>query len=219
MKFKRKPAKISAPMFSQRQGKWSAEEHEKMFIYVRDHRKELIDHFEANLSGGPKKNKSQFFKRMASFIETKNEKQCKSRYQKQEQVLLKALKLPEHLMSSIEKRCKPISKPCARKKQSSAQPTEDVNSVEKNNDDRSEVSIHTYQELRTTLSVNFLPRIQNDIIKHQMEKFLNNLPQEAENYEELPSLNLNSLSMILPQFNLSVANIKEKESSFLDDIV
>ena len=218
MRFKSRSDKLSAPVISQRHGKWLPEEHERMFAFLKDHRDDLVDYLEVNLEGSVKRNKRQFFTKMAAFIKTKTDKQCKSRYQKQELALLRALDIPQDLLASFQQKRSKESVPRPKKKRASLQTTEeDANSIKSPVVEKSAISIHTYDDLKTTLSVNFLPRIQNDVIRLQMERFLRGLSNESEGSDDLPSLNMNSLSIILPQFGLSFGNFKDRDSSFLDE--
>jgi len=221
MKFKSTEKNLIAPPVGRRQGLWTSEEHEKMFKFLQMNKQNLIDHLRINLIDGTRRNKRQFFINMAEFISTKDEKQCKSRYQKQERSFLKALKLPQQLLERFEEKRKTKVETKAETKErrhlKSAQTTEDAESVDKLDDSKSQISIHTYDDLRASLSMNFLPRIQNEILKHQMEKFLRGLSNEDQIPDDLPSLNLNSLSIILPQFGLSTSNYRDKDCSFIDE--
>lgn len=205
------------PEVGQRKGKWNDLEHKMMFIFIQKHKQDLVDYLKVNLQDNQRKNKRQFFNKMAAFIKTKDEKQCKSRYQKQEINLLEAANIPLNLLSTLKQRRLKGSRPSKSQKRLSIMTTEVTNSEDKPKHDRSGLSIHTYEDLKATLNNHFLPRIQNDVIKNQMERLLQVIPTETEPNEELSSFNLNSVSIILPQFGISLGSINDKASSFLDD--
>ena len=208
------------PVVGKRISKWTDEEHEKMFIFLKIHRSELIEHFKANISDLNWRNRKKFFISMASFIATKTAEQCKSRFQKQEFRLLKALKIPKELMDSFEikKKIRSGSK-ITSEHQASAQFTDDNESIMKSDDQTAQITINTYADLKMSLCLNFLPRIQNEMIKQQIENFIELLPTSSEQCDELPSFNINSLSNIHPQLTNSFQNFKERDYDFFDESI
>lgn len=83
---------------NQRLGKWSDAEHNLMLRFVRMHKKQILTCMQALLKNNVKRLKGHFFKKMAKFIGSKSEIQCKSRYQKQEVALLQSLDVPPRIL-------------------------------------------------------------------------------------------------------------------------
>lgn len=216
MKFKSQEDKLSTPDLGQRHRQWNQEEHDKMFSFLKKHRDNIIKHMKINIDG-TRINRRQFFTNMAALIETKDERQCKSRYQKKEMIFLKALDVPEELIKTFKKLRAVGSTSHTQKRKVLLEDCKPISKEKKSKKYLSSESIYTYEDLRTTLSLNFLPRIQNDVIRGQIEKFLEALPNMPTDAEELPSFNLNSISIIQPQFSVSMDAFKERAPSFLND--
>lgn len=216
MKSKAGLTKYQAPEFGRRQRKWTEGEHERMFDFLRKHRREIIKQLESCIKG-VKTNKRQFFTAMAAFLESKDEKQCKSRYQKKEPELLKALKVPHNLLEACDKHEKPITKPVKDKKPVQKEAPLASSRLEKTKGEISSLSIRTFQDLKSSLNNWFIPRIRNESIRTQMERFLVALPTESDPKIDLPSFNLNSISIIQQQLNDSIYSIKNHLSELLDD--
>lgn len=92
------PRSSKATEKPKRAGMWTQEEHNKMVTYVLVHREEIIENATFNISNKTKRNRVRFFKEMSNFIGTKNEVQCKSRFQKKELVMLEAINMPKKLL-------------------------------------------------------------------------------------------------------------------------
>lgn len=191
-----------------RQGKWSEAEHQKMFTFVKNHKKDIIEYLESNLIDKVRCNKRCFFIKMSKFIQTKTETQCKSRYQKQELKLLHSIKIPARLISKFEQSHGMQAIAAEHSEQIlSAQPTEATMAESRLETSKSaNYSIYTFKELREVLQHDFMPQIQNPTIKTQMEKFISVLPDDMDNCDEMPSFGQNSISALFPQINMSFVN-------------
>ena len=82
------------------QNVWTKEEHTQMLLFMDQNRTLLEENIRRNIERCGRSNKAQFFVRMASVIGTKTDKQCKSRYQKKERVLLTELDFEPQLVDT-----------------------------------------------------------------------------------------------------------------------
>ena len=205
------------PPIGYRQGKWSEAEHRLMCRFVRSHRKEIIDYLKNNLIHNIRSNKRNFFVRMAVFIQTKDERQCKSRFQKQEMNLMRALRLPKRLMERLERLRGPAI-PLNRNPLMSTPPTDTPLTDDQADLDKSESSsIYTLRELKEILWSDLMPKILDDPLKSHVERFIRSVPSDPIEINEIPSFNLNVASLLPWQVNVSYMSMRNQADSFFEE--
>lgn len=195
---------------------WTQEEHHKMYLYMEEHRQDIIEHIQNNIDHETRINKSNFFVQMSKFIGTKSDRQCKSRYQKKEGVLLKALELPEKLIEKYIKAKKAKAKVHNWKKRVSIQSTQVCNSIVKQ-DELSFASIVTFSDLKAMILNDCLPKVQNQTVKNYLEAFIHNLPLDDETIGDIPSFDLHSLIQIQPRMGFSSELIQDPDMIYFED--
>lgn len=218
--------KYTLPSLGKRNRDWTLHEHALMFKFLQKRRDSLLDHFAHNLEFS-QRNKRNFFNDMACFIGTKNDKQCKSRYQKRELEFLKALKFPQSILDSLACHWALGKRP--RKLRATSEPQTDAGSVEEQpaktkppvqsvqSDNLTQEHqaldelfaapqskpvvaepIRNYDDLRRVIYTSFITRIENENIRAQMEKFLQKLPASDEFVEDVSSLHAYSINGVMP---------------------
>ena len=215
-----KRQKNIAPPVGFRQGKWSELEHRAMFTFVKSRRANIIGYLQDNLVNNVRSNKRMFFIDMAEAIKTKSDRQCKSRYQKQELLLMRALNLPAHLMEKFQtQRNKPAFSPESVKKLMEFNPTETTITSEQAlpTDESQHASIYTFRELREALHSELIPQIPNQSIRTEIEHFISILPVDESEPAEMPSFCHNSISLIMSHINVSFINRGIKADSFFEE--
>ena len=219
MRSSRRIKKLKAPATLIRQGKWSDDEHFLMFAFVKSRREEIIEYLEANFIRREKSNKRMFFSAMAASIKTKTDKQCKSRYQKQELSFMQNIDLPQHLLQHLlTRKGKSVVSDKNSKQASRTYPTETtllqsapiVSMYEQD-------SIYTFKDLRDMLFSDIVPQLQHHSLKSTMEKFIENLPGDLSACGEPASMCHNSISMLLPAINISLINSGNRVNSFFEE--
>ena len=210
MKTKTSTYPFRCPGHGVRLSLWSQHEHETMFQFLVDKKDELIDHINAVISSPLRYNKSHFFVGMASYVRTKNEKQCKSRYQKKEKVLLEALDIPAETLRAYYSARK-LKHKLVKSGKTTMQMTKSTETVSRRPKDINYRPINTYFELRTALEQEIMPRIKNEVIRKQMQKFIDSLPTDGGAVGVLPSLNMSSISQILPRQGIQIKKMEIKQ--------
>ena len=219
MSSRKRISKLSIPAVGSRQGKWSESEHRAMFVFVQRHRSDIAEYMQSNLIDKVRCNKRAFFTNMAAHIGSKTDVQCKSRYQKQEAALLRALDLPAHLMKAFE-RSRPKTFAAVERpvKVFGSHATETTLEEDRVCTDAShQQSIHSAKELRQALSAEIVPQLRNQSLISQMEHLISILPDEGSRCGELPSFCQNSISLILPQISSSYFVCGVKADSFFEE--
>ena len=169
---------------------WADMENEKMVQFIDLNRQHLIGHIEENNELQNKTNRNQFFIMMSKFIGSKTRAQCKSRYQKKETQLLKRLKFPSDLLNKYFERKNKNKKP-RKAKHTSTESSRTSDSIIKP-DECSLSSIKTFSDLKQFILSDCVPKIKNNVVKVQLEYFLENLPIENNLNEELSVCNFPS---------------------------
>lgn len=217
MRKSKRLGKMVLPPLGFRLGKWSEEEHELMFRFVKSQRKELISYLKSNLIDRVRCNKKYFFSRMAAFIKTKTDRQCKSRFQKQELRLMRALRLPHKLLDSLEQLRGRIvvlqDNPMMSTPRTDAPLTDDK--VDLN---RSEApSINTLKALTDVMRSDLMPKIPNDPLRSFTERFIRSVPSDLREISEFPSHFFHFTGQIPWQINISSASARNRPDSFFED--
>lgn len=151
-------------------------------------RDSIVSHIIINIKKHTRTNKSHFFVHMSRFIGTKTDKQCKSRYQKKESQLLIEINVPVAVVENYlqTKQVKIDTK--VAKKRVSMQSTETYNSIIKQNEP-SFTFINSFSELKAVIANDFMPRVQNEVIKAHLENLLHTLPFDDLSIVHLPAVN------------------------------
>ena len=219
MRVRKRVSKLNMPLVGSRQGKWTESEHCAMFRFVEYYRDCIVEYMESNLIKKVRSNKRAFFTNMAAYIGSKTDVQCKSRYQKQEVSLLRALDLPDHLLKAFYK-SRSMTLATAKKVEHvlSSYATETTLEEEKVCTDASQhESIQSGGELKNALSGDFVPQLKNQSLITQMEHLISILPDEVPRYSDVPSFCQNSISLILPQMSASYFISGVKADSFFEE--
>lgn len=216
MKYNSEVQNISVLEISKYNSIWTQEEHTKMLQFMNEERASIINHVNINIIKDTRTNKSHFFVRMSGFIGTKTDKQCKSRYQKKESQLLRELDVPAQIVEKYLKikRVKIDTK--AAKKRVSMQSTETCNSMVKQ-DETSFVSISSFSELKTIIMNEFMPRIQNEIVKAHLENFVHTLPSDDMSIGHFPAFNLRPMKLHQPSIGFSIDVFQDPDTILFED--
>lgn len=194
---------------------WTKEEHTLMLLFMEQRRDFLFENIQRNIAGISRSNKAQFFVSMSKTVGTKSDKQCKSRYQKKERQLLKEMDFPfdmveEYIKSKMEKNKK------SKKRRDSPQSTEACVSMVKPDDPPSN-SINSFEELRSILLSEFMPRVLNDVVRTHLQNFIQSFPTDETLVRQMPSLDISPFRLHQPSMGFSIDIIQDPEIIFLED--
>ena len=78
---------------------WTFFENQMMLAFLQSKREEIESHMVENISSEKRTNKNMFFKQMSDYIKTKNDLQCKSRYQKVEGSILDLIGIDSEIVN------------------------------------------------------------------------------------------------------------------------
>lgn len=195
---------------------WSQEEHRKMLVYLSEQREELVDHVRMNIERESRTNKNNFFVKMSKYIGTKSDKQCKSRYQKKEEMLFKAIHIPLDLVERYFSGKRSKSGHTSFKKRQSIQSTDTSNSMLRPVDTIL-AHINNFADLKAFLEREFMPKVTNETVKAYLDQFLSNLPTSEEALKDFSLAEITSLHQFHPRANFSLEVIEDRECIFFED--
>jgi len=187
-------------------GTWTNDEHNKMILFMQNNRQELNEHIQINIEYKSRSNKSRFFTAMANYIGTKNVTQCKSRYQKKEEILLRCLDFPDNLIDKYFRVKGERARNLSFKKRNSVNSTQVSNSMVKQ-DEPTSSEITSFVDLKSLILSECMPKIQNQVVKSHLEYFLKNLPVDDDIIEYIPMINFSSIEEINSQLIISFEDI------------
>ena len=201
MRFKKNSKKTKdyeIPILSKR---WNEKEHNKMFNYLHKNREQILTYMKENIDSEVKKYRKGFYKDMAKFIQTKNEHQCKSRFQKKELKMYEALGIPKKMMNKY------FAKQKIKNKISQRNPSKNI-FIQKIGDDKCNM-IKTYDDFKNVINNKFVPCIKNQVIKDQVIEFVNKLYEAEITLKKIPSLYLDNIDEIVPYTNTQTNTIND----------
>lgn len=179
MNIEQKSDSLYCPDYGERRGLWSKHEHELMFNFMVDKKAEVMSHIDVTISSIQRFNKSQFFVDMAKYIRTKTDKQCKSRYQKKERVLLEALDIPNNILENYF-RSRVAKFRVVKHIQKDVSQTKFTQPESLEIGEKYFSPINSYNELRRVITIEVLPKIKNPQLKLKMKAFMERLPCDKD---------------------------------------
>lgn len=190
---------------------WDLKEQEGMLKFMQINRSEIVEIIQSSIAQSVKLHRKSFFVRMARFIKTKNENQCKSRFQKKQPELLREIFVPEviierYLLLKSRKQHK-----CKHKTQKQLTLFNNLQPYYENENRHKNMisSINTFNELKSLFSETFMDKVDNESVKMHIKDFIEKLPS-CVNDETVPLLCLSSLYELQPQAALSLRLIRER---------
>lgn len=191
---------------------WTQQEHQKMIEFLINEHQELLLHMRAYIDKSTRINKNKFYLRMSAYVGSKSAKQCKSRYQKKEMQILEILNIPSGLIDKYlnHKQTKNLNY-LNKNKKKSIDPLR-ISDSKLNIKEEQDHKIISFEQLKSDLTANIIPKIQNPTIKSYLERFIINLPHIEPLLEDRSVLDLKSLCTIQPQLSFSLRIIRDKNS-------
>lgn len=192
---------------------WDHGDQKRMLLYLRNKTTDLMEHIRADIEAGIRTNKNNFFVDMAKFVGTKNIKQCKSRYQKKEKVLLKAIGMSHELVDAYFNIKRTKSMNSSFKNKESMTTTIDTSSSMLRSEELTITSIDSFIDLKSVLVQICLPKVNSEAVKIRLESFISDIPVGDGLIRELSTCYLNTLEQGHSHVTIVPETIKTRKIS------
>ena len=181
-----------------------------MLSFIINNKHKIADEIERCVSASQKTKRKSFFVDMASYIETKNEKQCKSRYQKKQLEMLTAAELPEDLVRRYITLKRSAAAKNGRGVHKQVLSEANINYVISKQVVPEEAElVSSFSDLRKLFSDDFICRIDNEEAKSYIKDFLNKLPVDGNSCEQDFSSVISSLYTLQPDASLRLNMLRD----------